>query len=234
MSADNRSGWRTDLEAGPDCIPVDRIADSLTAAETAHLEECARCRTEHDVWHAAEAAPRTPGEQAVVNWIAETTRSKTRAQVLAPPAPRRLLRLPSWAPLAASVALVAGAAVLWLDRVPEIGPAPAARDAAYRSGRIEALAPLEDVDAPPSELRWESVDRAIDYEVRVFEVDGTLLWTASTTATRIDLPADVSRHAQPSRTLVWEVRARDRSGAAIARSGATRFRVKGKPVPPAQ
>jgi hypothetical protein len=57
------------------------------------------------------------------------------------------------------------------------------------------------------------------------EVDRREVWSVSTTATGVDLPADVRALSVPSRTLLWDVTAYDASGAAIADSGRQTFRV---------
>ena len=63
------------------------------------------------------------------------------------------------------------------------------------------------------------------YRVKVTEVDGNELWSAETTAPRVDLPAAVQARILPGKTLYWEVAAFDSAGANIAVSERQSFRV---------
>jgi hypothetical protein len=67
---------------------------------------------------------------------------------------------------------------------------------------------------------------AVSYDVEILEVDGTLLWRATSSAPRIDLPPSVVRQLLPGKTLLWEIRARNVANNVIAESGKQRFRVE--------
>ena len=67
--------------------------------------------------------------------------------------------------------------------------------------------------------------RAVRYRVRLMEVDRQELWSTSTSALGVDLPAPVRASIAPGRTLLWDVTAYDAAGAAIAESGTQSFRV---------
>jgi hypothetical protein len=126
--------------------------------------------------------------------------------------------------MAASVLVVAGAgALLWR-------PAPAIESDApgtiYRSTRVEVDAPQGDVAAPPTELRWAAVPGAVDYEVRLSEVDGTELWRVRTPSPSVAVPPEIAAMALPAKTLVWSVTATGSAGPVLAESGPTRFRVR--------
>jgi hypothetical protein len=55
------------------------------------------------------------------------------------------------------------------------------------------------------------------------EVDRREVWSTSTPALEVDLPAPVRTALTPGRTLLWDVTAYDASEAAIAESGAQSF-----------
>lgn len=215
------SRWQAALAPGPECIPLERL-DALTEIDRRHLETCARCRSELALWQQIDR-PASAGEADDLSWIAGETERRVRAHTLQRPT-ERTWRLPAWAGIAAALVLVIGAALLWIDRAPPLGPVPAG--AVLRTGVVDALAPRGDLDAPPGELRWTAVNGAAGYDVAVTEVDGGPVWSAATPDTAVAVPPDVRARAEPAKTLQWQVVARDAAGASIARSEMVTFRVR--------
>ena len=93
------------------------------------------------------------------------------------------------------------------------------------------IGPTGDVSRPPSDLRWEPAPATLRYDVRIMEVDRSLLWsvTAHMAGTapvhRLGLPEDVVARFVPGKTIVWDVTGRDDSGRVVADSGPQQFRV---------
>lgn len=112
--------------------------------------------------------------------------------------------------------------VVW-DREPALPPATG--EQVYRSASIDIVSPSGDMAGPPRELVWVAWPAAARYDVRVLEVDGTVVWRATSLSPRVDLPDDVIARSVPGKTLIWEVLARDGMGRAVAESGPQRFRV---------
>lgn len=234
--------WARVLEPGPSCLPLERLAEALTADEAAHVAGCARCQTERDLFAAYDANVPVEGEGLAVEWIAAQTKrrlaqSQPEAARPAAPAPaaapQRARSLPSWALIAASVALIVGGAALLMT--PDRGVDPASGTGAgdvYRTARIDIAGPVGELTEAPAQFAWTGVAGAAQYEVRLTEVDGTELWRVTTASPAVAVPAEVRARALPAKTLVWQVSAKDAQGRTIAESAATGFRVRMTPGTP--
>lgn len=217
---DPATGWQHALAPTPECLPIDTLADPLDAAAAAHVAACARCRTEQEMLLAFEASAPSADEGAAVTWIAQEVRRRQRPAVEAP----RRWALPRWAWMAASLAIVAGAATLMWRPGRPIDPGVATTT--YRAVRIETLTPAGDVASAPHALRWTPVDGAVRYDVAVSEVDGTELWRGTAATGEVVLPEAVRARLLPAKTVAWQVTAKDGAGRVLAVSDATRFRVR--------
>lgn len=220
--------WQAALSAGPGCLAIERFDQQLTAAERAHVAGCARCRTELELFQAFEANAPVEGEGGAVAWIAaETRRRLDPARGIATPAPtpaRTVWRLPSWALLAASLAVVAGGATLL--RRPS-APAPVVDTTpVYRGRQVAFTTATGDLDAAPVSIAWTAAEGAVSYQLRLLEVDGTELWRVATSSPTVSVPADARAAFLPGRALIWRVDARDAGGRTIVSSGDIRARVR--------
>lgn len=223
-----RREWQQVLHAGPACLAIERLGEPLTAADRAHVAACVRCRTELEMFAAYEASEPLEGEGLSVAWIAQRARRAVQDGPVAAPAitaaPTVAWGIPRWALAAASLAVVlGGAALLWRPAASVDSVAPGE---VYRALRVDVLSPSGDVPAPPTELLVAAVPGAVEYQVRLLEVDGRELWRASTPVPAIPLPPAVSAAALPAKTLVWQVVARDAHQRVLAESGDVRFRVQ--------
>lgn len=213
------------LRRTPNCIPIDRLGETLTAPEAEHLTGCARCQTELALWQEFDGSSALADEGAAVAWIvAELGR---RGAPAPPPVPGRAWWWREWPRLAAVAGTAAIVAVagygLW-DPEPAVGSrqneAPV-----YRTVRVQTVAPMGDVAAAPRLLEWAPLGGTALYDVQILEVDRAVLWHGSTASTRIEIPADVIAQIVPGKTLLWEVTARDAAGAVLGESGTQRVRV---------
>jgi hypothetical protein len=218
------------LQATEDCIAIERFGETLAAAEREHVDGCTRCQAELALWREIDASTADAEEHAAVGWISgELRRRRARRQ---PGAGSWLtgLRGPTLVAAAASILIVAGGAYVFWDREPDLGE-PQLADHIYRTARLTVVAPVGDVETPPDDLKWVSVDGAASYDVRVLEVDGTSLWRGSSSSSHVSVPAAVVARFVPGKTIVWEVTARAPGGAPVAVSGTSRFRVGTNPLP---
>jgi len=229
------------LAPGADCLTLEQLglyADgALTGAEgtaaAAHIRTCVNCGAELLLLHRVTSTPVSARESAIVDEgvlaLAHRAAADARAAEATQKSSTRLFRwtIPALAALMAVLLLI-----VVVDRLNIRGgaapPLPAsvkADDDALRSQAVSARAPLGDQYEPPQRLEWIAVPHASRYRARLMEVDRHELWSASTTATQIDLPSEVRALSVPSKTLLWEVTAFDASGRQIAESGAQAFRL---------
>ncbi len=203
-----RDLWRAALRPGPECPPLEELAE-LAAGRLAgrgrlreHTRRCAHCAGELALLEAWEEEPPVPGRRS----------------------------RPALALLAAGVVLAVCAGTLYQLRTPT--PALPDRLSAaetLRSNTILAAGPEGDLDAAPAKLQWEAVASAARYRVTLMEVDRTVLWQAESQDTSVVLPAAVRALCLPAKTLLWRVHAVDASGRALADSEVARFRVRPAP-----
>jgi len=227
VSDRHSTGLDHELAATPDCVPVERFADILTAREQQHVDGCARCQSELALWREFEESRPAADEGAAVSWIvAELARRNQPASGGTARAPLAWLTAPiwRWATAIAAIALVTTGAYLLQDREPgirEISNAPQT----YRTVHLDVRAPVGDVGAAPAAIEWVALSGAVSYHVAVFEVDRTPLWRGTSTTSRVELPVAVVRQFVPGKAILWEVQARNAANQVIAESGTQRFRV---------
>jgi hypothetical protein len=230
-----RREWQQALQTGPACLALDRLGEPLSTEEQAHVVGCARCRTELEMFAAYEANEPIAGEGLSVAWIAQRAKravhdSAAPAMPAAPAAapavvaPKATWGLPRWALAAASLAVVLGGATLLWSPAPSV--APIVPGDIYRASRLEITSPTGDIPAAPAELRLTAVPGAVQYDVRLIEVDGTELWRASTPVTTVLVPQAVAALVLPAKTLIWQIVAKDAQQRVLAESGDVRFRVQ--------
>lgn len=218
--------------------------ESLAAGQGAgehrrHVEACLFCQTELELLTSfAMAKPAGTNEAAAVDQIV-----------------KRLQAAPQWRPAAASGAgraagkassdgswwsnlftmpmrgfAVAGlAAVLavgfWFQQR-EVEPGlEGFGDVTRSSGQPEGLYPHGDLTAPPAELRWQPVNQATQYDVKLLEVDGTALWQSRVSEALLPVPEAARAFMTPRKTLFWSVTALNAQGKALAPSARQQFRV---------
>jgi hypothetical protein len=216
-----------DLQPTPDCISPERLGSELTATERIHVDTCARCQAELALWHAFNEPSRDAAESEAVDWIVARLHGSRAASPHAatPQLAQRFRRTPLRRLIGAAAAIMVAVTLGYVgwDREPAISPP--AGEQVYRTASIDIVTPSGDVAGPPRELVWVASPAAAQYDVRILEVDGTVVWRATSLSPRIDLPDDVIARSVPGKTLIWEVVALDDAGNAIAGSGPQRFRV---------
>ncbi len=202
---------------------MERFAGPLTADEARHVAACARCQAEQRLYRAF-ADSRPGADEDVVRQIAADVEARVTAQKVAtiPTAPAWTHS--AWLRVAAALVLVVGATYMFWDRA----PAPDAGRAAsgvVRSAGVDVVAPSGDLDAAPTTFSWTAVAGAIRYDVTIREVDGTAVFSGSSTDPQLPLPDDARALMVPGKTLVWGVEAIGAGGQVLAASAAQRFRV---------
>jgi len=242
MNNAESDAWRKAAISTGECLSIEdldryRLADfppERMDAARAHLAACPRCDAELELLTRFQEASPSTSESDDAAWVAARLKSRQK-EIFRPESQARssgwesllaAFRMRGAAAALASLVVVAG--VAWLYRrpsAPELDPGAVAGPGVYRSDAIEVLGPLGDAASAPSLFRWTPHPGAASYEIRLLAVDKTELWKGSATAPPLAVPDDARRAMSPSRTLFWEVRAFDGSGAVLAQSGLREFKV---------
>jgi len=214
------------FDSTPECPALDALlAAPQDPGMQRHLATCAHCRTELAMFQDFEAAAPTPAEAADLAWVnAELSSRRTAATPSLADRLRAWFTLPRLS-LAAAALLMIVAAGIYLPNRNGV-PFPAQQEnPVWRSGTLTAIAPLGDIDHTPRELLWEAVPGAESYSVRILEVHGTELWSATVNATSAEIPNSTAGKMIPGRAFQWEVMARDSAGRQIAGTSLQSFHI---------
>lgn len=233
---------RAALGAGEPCPPLEDILRAVNSNPlpvsrelSMHLQSCAKCQTEIDLWQRFESTGDAPVDEDVRRVL-----KRLDATFPGPAKPLPTVTREHWwnrgvafgwlVPVslaAACLLLVVGAVVKYRESGyrPALNGPSQLGEQVFRSGSLTAVGPLGDVQERPAEIRWQSMQAAAKYRVSVLEVDRTELWTTETTTDRVELPAKIQDQIVPAKTLFYEVTAFDSSGSKIGETGLVRFRV---------
>jgi hypothetical protein len=241
------NSWPTEQEAlrnalgpGTDCPPIEDL-ERLTSEQppapnvARHLESCSYCQTELQMLHAFQSGETGPASKEVQR-VTELLQARSKKILRQPgeaqaPVPwwktAFTMRTMARASFAMAAVLVAAVVVIQF-RPTKDRPLPDTTQSGQevlRSGGFAVLSPVGDIQEHPGEIRWEKIPKAVNYRVRVLEVDASELWKAETAADHIDLPPAVRARIVPAKTLFCEVTAFDASGSKIGETGRVRFRL---------
>jgi hypothetical protein len=222
---------------------LESVSGSLSAAETRrlhqHADRCPACAAERDLARLFDGGPETPGVPAedlefVISRLEAASPVRPRPARIVPlvrtpirrPAIRTIWR---WA-AAATVILAAGLSFQLIRPGAPPLPAPPAQGGVMRGGELEAVSPVGEVPAVPSELRWVPRLGAASYRVSVSTVDDTVLWQAIVPGSPARLPAGVAGGLHRAVVYNWRVEALDAAGKRLAASESVRFRAR--PIEP--
>lgn len=232
---------RAALGPGNECPPVEdldqvrtgRISPSTALAK--HVHSCSYCQSEMQMLQAFYAGDEgQPSEEVkqIVCRLQANSKSLFRK-----PAP--VNALVSWwegafsmrrfaqASLALAAILIIAAAALRLHTVKSasIEALNQTGHEVFRTGSFDLLEPVGDLQEPPKEIRWQKVDDAETYQVRLLEVDRSEIWKAETKENHIDLPSPIRIRIVPAKTLFCEVDAFNSVGTKVSGTGLIRFRL---------
>jgi hypothetical protein len=235
---------KTAFGPGKQCPPLDQLvalADAAAPAALAqHVKSCTYCQTELHLFRTFQAGDKAQDEKNVrkvteqlrTRQLQEIVRDRAAAPHLAEaPVPwwRAAFAVRSLAPasLAMAAVLLIVAAVIYFRQSsqPALQATNRGGQEVFRSSGFAVLSPAGDLQKQPGEIRWEPVQQAIKYQVRLLEVDRTELWKTETSGDHIELPAVVRVRIVPAKTLFCEITAFDASGNKIGETGLVRFRL---------
>lgn len=137
----------------------------------------------------------------------------------------------TWRVAAAAVLAIGGAMTLWTVRpgAPPPLPPPPGESEVLRGTDLETISPRGEIAAIPGELQWRERPGALSYRVVLRTVDDQVLWEATAPASPVRMPKDIRAQLHPAVAYTWTVEALDATGARLAVSEPTRFRVRPEP-----
>lgn len=233
----DREILRQSLAAGRDCPPIemlesllDQDASSVELAQ--HVETCAHCLTELNLLRSFQTEPRDQEEANAVRLIESRLRPVVDARIpveASQPWWKQLFTARWLSPvaIAAACALIAIAIGVQLRHAPAPTLTAMNRtgEEVLRSGAVNILAPLGDVAEVPATVRWQPVPDAVQYQVRLLEVDRNELWKTTVSSAEANIPQQAQLSIVPAKTLLLVVTAMDSSGRKIGESQASTFRL---------
>jgi len=233
--------FRTALAPSENCPPIEELErctggeQAPSAAVAEHVKSCAYCQTELHLLNSflADDAAQTSDERKAAELLLQRSPVPPAETIVAE------TRIPWWkaafgmrgmtqAAFAMAVILaVAGIVVRYRTTSvpPAVNQGSQTGQEVFRSGSFNMLSTTGDLQERPKEIRWEKVPNAVNYQVRLLEVDRNELWNATTREGHIDLPSAVQARIVPAKTLYWQIEAFDSSGAKIGATGLVRFRL---------
>jgi putative zinc finger protein len=228
-------------EAGcppPEAFLADEM-ERLSPEERRRLEEhadrCPACAAERDLARTFDAGPEVEGVRRedvdfVVSRLEAASPVRPKGKVVAfptaTPKEKPSTRPAVWR-LAAAAILVLGAGLLFQLSRSGAPPLPSpGTETVVRGGEVEAVSPVGEVPAIPTELDWKPRPGAASYRVRLVAVDDTVLWETTVPAPPVRLPAEVSGQLHRAVVYTWTIEALDASGARVASSEPIRFRAR--------
>lgn len=214
-------------------LPEEIAALDAAARERleSHARECAACAAERELANAFGAPdPATSEERRDIDRIVRRLERRP-----AHGGSGRLLGGPSfWSSLGRAPALRWAAALVVLIGVgigvrnastpPPLPEGPG--ESATRSSTLEVVAPLGELEAPPGDLVWRSVENASEYRATIRGVDDRVLWRGTTTGTTLVVDEALGKRLLPAVTYVWTVEAVNDRNERIAWSADTRFHIR--------
>lgn len=223
-------------EAG--CPPPEAyLADELAALDAdararleSHAESCAACAAELDLAQAFESAEPAGAQdhravERIVRRLERRPPHGRRGGWLGRPDWGSILRTPAFQ-LAAAAVLVIGIGIGIRDAATPPPLTGGSGSGVVRSSTLELRAPLGDIDGAPVQLAWEPVEGAASYRVTVRSVDDTVLWSAETAASTVNVDARLEALLRQAVSYGWGVEALGADGARIAWSADASFRIR--------
>lgn len=176
--------------SGPSCPPPDIVAayvdghieESSREGLERHLADCEACLGQVGLLARAENTPVGAVPAPLFDRAAAITARGSRVPFL------------GWA--AAAVVVLAGGMLLTQEAArPPLAHLPTSDVRGMDATEVRVLEPSDGavLKRESGVVAWEPVSRALYYEVRFTDVDGTLWWDTRTEATVITLPADALR-----------------------------------------
>jgi hypothetical protein len=243
-------GLKAALAPSAACATIEQLgrlrdgdhAGSADARLAEHVAGCLRCRTELALLTQFESAALRPGDEAAARRMVARLERDVARMIGSAPAPSAgggrehggvfWERVQDLRMVIAGVLVATAMLLVVLNlRGGNAGAPPLSPDIGgglptFRSDALAVVGPTGDLEAVPTELRWEAAPGAASYSVQVMEVDRTEVWSTESRQASVALPASVRARIVPGKPLLWQVVAKDESGKTVAASEVQRFRLR--------
>ena len=230
------------LASTPDCLSPEQL-EAVASSENKdhpHVRQCPRCQAELSLLQSFESSEALPGEGAAVAWI--TSDLDRRLDQIKNPSRSIEVRARSAAAsswfarlfgtermgfavvgAACAVIVVAGIVILRSSKEPDLRASLGNQSEVYRSGTVQVIGPVGDVQEKPKTLDWQPFPGAQSYKVEVMEVDQSVLWSTETKYTTVTIENGVRARIVLNKPILWRVTAIGPTGKILAVSSTQRF-----------
>lgn len=238
----DRQILKSALGSSPECLPVEQL-EALTRSDAQippHVAQCPRCQAELQMLKCFESGDPLPDEGAAVAWISsriarrmDEIKHPVRGRQSAPRdevqsswmrwlwSPRKIaIAIPALAALAIAVV---GIALLRTPKEPDLRADAGSHDTIYRSGEVQLVGPVGDLEQIPTTLQWKAFPSATKYKVTLMEIDRVPIWEIKNNDTSLTIPSAVKGKMLPGKPFLWQVSALDVSGRVLATSQVQKF-----------
>ena len=131
-----------------------------------------------------------------------------------------------WALAAVSAALVLIVAFGVLPRYKATTPQFFVNEDVVRGESITLISPVFDTESAPSQFRWESLGKDVDYKIYVYNHEP--LWNITTKDNQILIPKEVKNRMIAGEKYSWQVKAFSQEGILLAVSSKVQFKINSK------
>lgn len=131
-----------------------------------------------------------------------------------------------WALAAVSSALVLIIAFGVLPRDKKAMPQFFVNNDAVRGESITLISPVIDTNTAPSQFKWISLGKEVDYKIYVYNHE--LIWNTTTSDNQIQIPLEVKNRMTTGKKYSWQVKAFSEKGILMAVSSKVQFKINSK------
>lgn len=131
-----------------------------------------------------------------------------------------------WALAAVSSAFVLIIAFGVLPRDKKAMPQFFVNNDVVRGESITLISPVLDTDSAPSQFKWISLGKEVDYKIYVYNHE--LIWNTTTRDNQIQIPEKVKYRMIAGKKYSWQVKAFSQEGILMAVSSKVQFKINSK------
>lgn len=155
-----------------------------------------------------------------ISEVKETSHISLSERILAFLSPKQ------WALAAVSSALVLIIAFGVIPREKKAMPQFFVNEDIVRGESITLISPVIDTVSVPSQFKWTSLGKEVDYKIYVYNHE--LIWNITTRNNQIQIPTEVKNRMITGKKYSWQVKAFSKEGILMAVSSKVQFKINSK------